>query len=145
MEVYTIGFTKKKAAEFFGTLRRVGIKRLLDVRLNNSSQLSGFSKQDDLAFFLKELCAAEYVHEPLLAPTPELLKSYRQKKIKWAEYEAEFLKLMESRQVEQKVDAGQFAVPIVLLCSEPKADRCHRRLVVDYLSKKWGGIAVTHL
>ena len=145
MEVYTIGFTKKKAADFFGALRRAGVKRLLDVRLNNSSQLAGFSKQDDLAFFLKELCGADYAHEPLLAPTPELLKDYRHKKIKWPEYEAAFLKLMQVREVENKIDPRQFGIPTVLLCSEPKPDRCHRRLVAEYLSAKWGGISITHL
>jgi len=73
MEIYTIGFTKRTAAEFFGALKRAGIKRLLDVRLNNVFQLAGFTKRDDLPFFLKEICGAKYVHQPLLAPTQEML------------------------------------------------------------------------
>ena len=93
MEIYTIGFAKKKAEEFFGALRKARIKRLIDVRLNNTSQLAGFTKKDDLQFFLKELCGADYVHEPLLAPTPDILISYKKKKINWQEYEKRFLDL----------------------------------------------------
>ena len=145
MEVYTIGFTKRTAAEFFGALKRAGVKRLLDVRLKNSSQLAGFTKKDDLPFFLKGLCGAEYVHEPLLAPTQELLDGYKKKKGSWQDYERRFLQLMEQRRIEEKIDRRQFEVPTVLLCSETTAEHCHRRLILEYLGKKWGGVKAVHL
>jgi uncharacterized protein (DUF488 family) len=145
MEIYTIGFTKKKAEEFFGALRKAGIKRLIDVRLNNTSQLAGFTKRDDLQFFLKEICGIDYVHEPLLAPTPELLNSYKKKKISWQEYEQLFLSLMAERKVEEKIEQSLFNGPTVLLCSESKADRCHRRLVLEYLKEKWVNVKILHL
>lgn len=145
MEVYTIGFTKKTASKFFGALKQTGIKRLVDVRLNNSSQLAGFTKHEDLPFFLKEICGAEYVHEPLLAPTQDLLDAYKKKKGRWQEYEQGFLQLMADRQIEDKIDRNLFTVPTVLLCSEPTADCCHRRLVLEYLEKKWGDLKIVHM
>lgn len=145
MEVYTIGFTKRKAAEFFGALRRVGIKRLLDVRLNNSSQLAGFTKKDDLAFFLKEICSAEYIHLPLLAPTQELLDDYKKRKGTWQDYERRFLQLMKERKIEEGIDRRLFDVPTALLCSETTAEHCHRRLVLDYLGERWGDVKAVHL
>ena len=89
MEVYTIGFAKRTAHDFFTALRRAGVRRLLDVRLNNSSQLAGFTKCDNLPFFLQEICQAEYRHEPLLAPTKSMLDAYKKEKGSWAEYERE--------------------------------------------------------
>ena len=145
MEVYTAGFTHTTAEAFFGTLRRVGIKRLLDVRLNNVSQLAGFSKRDDLRYFLRELCAAEDLHEPLLAPTQELLDEYRKAKGSWETYERRFLALMREREIERRIDRGLFAVPTVLLCSEATAEHCHRRLVAEYLRDAWGDLTITHL
>jgi uncharacterized protein (DUF488 family) len=145
MEVFTIGFTKKTAAEFFGILKRNGIRRLVDVRLNNVSQLAGFTKRDDLEFFLREICDAEYVHEPILAPTQEMLDTYKKAKGSWADYEKEFLALMAERQIEKEIDPTLFAVPAVLLCSEPTAEHCHRRLVVEYLQAKWGDVKCTHI
>jgi uncharacterized protein (DUF488 family) len=145
VEIYTIGFTKKSAEQFFGTLRRAGIKRLIDIRLNNSSQLAGFTKQDDLAFFLREICGAEYSHQLFLAPTKEILDGYKKKKITWDEYETRFSLLLSERKVEERIDKGLFEVPTVLLCSEPRAEKCHRRLVAEYLSDKWGSVSVIHL
>jgi uncharacterized protein (DUF488 family) len=145
MEIYTIGFAQKSAEAFFGALRKAGIKKLVDIRLNNTSQLAGFTKRDDLKFFLKELCSAEYFHEPLLAPTLEILNSYKKKKISWQEYEQRFLELMAERRIEEKINQNLFYGPTVLLCSEAKADRCHRRLVLDYLKTKWENIKVLHL
>jgi uncharacterized protein (DUF488 family) len=145
MEIYTIGFAKKSAEAFFGALRKAGIKRLIDIRLNNTSQLAGFTKRDDLKFFLKELCNSEYIHEPLLAPTPEILNSYKKKKITWQEYEQRFLELMAERKIEERIDQNLFNGPTVLLCSESKSDRCHRRLVLEYLQNKWGSFRITHL
>jgi len=145
VEVYTIGFTKRTAADFFGTLRRAGVKRLLDVRLNNSSQLAGFTKKEDLPFFLKEICGAEYLHEPLLAPTQDVLDDYKKRKGIWQDYERRFLQLMEQRKIEEKIDRQLFEVPTALLCSEATAQHCHRRLVLEYLSNKWGDIKAVHL
>ena len=145
MEVYTIGFTKKLASKFFGELKRVGIKQLIDVRLNNSSQLAGFTKKNDLIFFLREICDASYFHEPLLAPTSEILTSYKKKKITWQDYERRFLDLMIERKVEEKINRNIFDQPTVLLCSESTAAQCHRRLVLEYLQSKWGNFEIIHL
>jgi uncharacterized protein (DUF488 family) len=145
MEIYSIGFTQKTADQFFSRLRSAGIRRLLDVRLNNVSQLAGFAKRGDLGFFLKEICGAEYLHEPLLAPTADILDAYRGKKLSWDEYESRFLALMAERQVETRLDPALFQSPTVLLCSEPTAEHCHRRLVLEYLRDKWGNVTISHL
>ena len=145
MEVYTTGFTKKTAAQFFGSLRQAGIKRLVDVRLNNSSQLAGFAKKDDLPYFLNEICHIKYVYEPLLAPTQDMLDAYKKEKGSWSDYERRFLALMRERRVEEKISPKLFEVPTVLLCSEATAEHCHRRLVVEYLQEKWGNIEIIHL
>ena len=145
MEIYSIGFTQKSAAQFFGALKSAGIQRLLDIRLNNTSQLAAFAKKDDLAYFLKAICNAEYHHEPLLAPTQEILDAYKKRKGDWTAYEREFLALMQEREVETNIDRAQFAQPTVLLCSELTAEHCHRRLVLEYLAEKWGGITIHHL
>jgi len=145
MEVYTIGFTQKTAAEFFGALKQAGVKRLLDVRLNNSSQLAGFAKRKDLSFFLKEICNIDYMHEPLLAPTQDLLNSYKKNKGRWQDFEERFLHLMSERKVEEKFDQNFFSVKTVLLCSEAKPNHCHRRLIAEYLRTKWGDLKIVHL
>ena len=145
MEVYTIGFTQRTAASFFGALSGAGIRRLVDVRLNNSSQLAGFAKRDDLGFFLRELCGAEYIHEPLLAPTQEILDAVKKRKGSWESYERDFLALMADRKIEERLSPELFAVPTALLCSEPTAAHCHRRLVLDYLQGKWGNLQAIHL
>lgn len=139
MELYTIGFTQKSAEEFFEPLRRRGIRRLIDIRLNNTSQLAGFAKGRDLVYFLRELCGAEYVHEPGLAPTKEILDRYRETK-DWDEYETSFIGLLDERKVAERFEKAFFDGPAVLLCSEPTADKCHRRLVVEHLEKVWGPI-----
>ena len=118
MEIYSIGFTKKSARQFFDLLNGAGIRRLLDVRLNNVSQLAGFTKKDDLAFFLRQICDAEYRHEPMLAPTQELLDAYKKQRGDWATYEQSFLELMREREIEANLDRSIFDVPTVLLCSE---------------------------
>ncbi|HEX9200130.1 MAG TPA: DUF488 domain-containing protein [Acidobacteriaceae bacterium] len=145
MEIYSIGFTQRSAADFFNTIRAADIRRLLDVRLNNTSQLAAFAKRDDLAYFLKAICSAEYLHEPLLAPTQEMLDAYKKRKGDWPAYEGEFLSLMRERHVETAIDRAQFAEPTVLLCSELTAEHCHRRLVLEYLADKWGDVTVHHL
>ena len=145
MEVYTIGFTQKNAREFFGRLKQAGIRRLVDIRLHNASQLAGFTKKEDLRFFLEQLCGAEYLHEPLLAPTAEILDDYRKRKGTWQRYETRFLRLMKERRIEHALDRALFDRPTVLLCSEPEATHCHRRLVAEYLSARWGGLEIVHL
>lgn len=145
MEVYTIGFGRKSAAQFFGILRGHRIGRLLDIRLNNTSQLAGFTKREDLQFFLRELCDAEYVHEPLLAPTQTILDDYKKRGGTWAAYERDFLALLAERQVESVLAPQLFWGPTVLLCSEPSPAHCHRRLVLEYLAARWDGIEPVHL
>jgi uncharacterized protein (DUF488 family) len=145
MEIYSIGFTQKSAAHFFGALKSAGIRRLMDVRLNNTSQLAAFAKSSDLPFFLRELCDASYVHEPLLAPTQEMLDAYKKKKGSWSSYEEEFLALMSQRDIANVLDPSSFEQPTVLLCSEPTAEQCHRRLVLEYLQGRWDGVIIRHL
>jgi uncharacterized protein YeaO (DUF488 family) len=115
------------------------------VRLNNSSRLAGFARRDDLPFFLEELCNAEYLHEPMLAPTQDILDAYRKGREEWPQYEKRFLKLMRARQLEKTLDRGLFEAPTVLLCSEAAPEHCHRRLVLEYLDREWGGIRAVHL
>jgi uncharacterized protein (DUF488 family) len=144
MTIYTIGFTKKSAEEFFTLLKNSGAKRLVDVRLNNSSQLAGFSKRDDLQFFLRAICGMDYLHLPELAPTQEMLDAYKSKQVDWAAYEAQFLALMAERKMEETV-AREVLDGAVLLCSEPKPERCHRRLVAEYFQQRWGAVEIVHL
>lgn len=144
MKVFTIGFTQKSAKRFFDLLRNANVKRVVDVRLNNTGQLAGFSKRDDLIFFLQELGGIDYVHVPELAPTAEILDAYKKHKGKWEVYEQEFLSLMEKRQIDQTV-ARDVIDQGCLLCSEHNPHHCHRRLVVDYLEKKWGALDRTDL
>lgn len=145
IDIYTIGFTKKGAAEFFELLRDANITKLIDTRINNRSQLSGFAKRDDLIFFLDEIIDAEYVHDTDLAPTKDLLNEWRNDEISWSTYEDRFEKLMTEREIEDKLDKSIYASPTVLLCSEHKPDHCHRRLVVEYLDDKWGNVNAIHL
>jgi uncharacterized protein (DUF488 family) len=144
VRIYTIGFTKKSAAQFFELLRLSGAKRVVDVRLNNVSQLAGFAKRDDLKYFLKEVCDMEYVHLPELAPTPAMLDEYKKAKSDWREYEKRFLGLMEQRKIEESVPK-KLIVEGCLLCSEDKPHQCHRRLVAEYLEARWGKCEIRHL
>ncbi len=144
MKVSTIGFTRKSAQRFFELLREAGVARIVDVRLHNGSQLAGFAKKNDLAWFARELCGADYVHAPSLAPTKELLNDYRQGRISWDVYETRFIDLMRARRIEstlsrELVDKG------CLLCSEDQPHHCHRRLVAEYLEDHWGGLEIQHL
>ncbi len=144
MRLYTIGFTKKTAEQFFTTLSTAKVKTLIDVRLNNVSQLAGFSKRLDLEYFLRVICGIGYVHLSELAPTQEILDAYRKGRHDWTNYEAQFLELLKKRRVAQKLDRKIFD-RACLLCSEETADQCHRRLAAEHLQKKWGGIEVVHL
>jgi hypothetical protein len=116
------------------------------VRLHNASQLAGFTKQQDLDFFLREIADIEYLHEPLFAPSEEMLKAYKTKKtIQWDQYKAEFNGLISERRIEEKIPREIFSEPTVLLCSEPEPDQCHRRLVAEHLREKWGDVEIVHL
>lgn len=134
MDIYTIGFTQKNAEKFFKFLRDSGVKTLVDVRLNNVSQLAGFAKKDDLKFFLRELCGAEYVHSPELAPTKNILNAYKKGEIPWSVYEDKFLNLMAQRNIEKSIKS-ELLDHGCLLCSEHEPHFCHRRLVVEYLNE----------
>ncbi|NJD68019.1 MAG: DUF488 domain-containing protein [candidate division NC10 bacterium] len=144
MRLFTIGFTKKTARRFFELLRAAGAKRIVDVRLNKVSQLAGFAKKDDLAYFLKEICGMDYVHLPELAPTQEMLDAYKKQRGDWKTYEARFLELMTQRRIEDSVPKDVVADGC-LLCSEDKPHHCHRRLVAEYLKQHWGDVDVAHL
>lgn len=145
MEIYTIGFTQTTAEHFFSRLKGAGVKRLLDVRLNNSSQLAGFAKAQDLPFFLGELVGARYEHESRLAPTQDLLDGYKKRKGEWATYEQGFMQLMAARQIERTLAPADFDTPTALLCSEATAENCHRRLVCEYLARHWPDVRPVHL
>ena len=144
MRVCTIGFTKKSARRFFEMLRASESKRVVDVRLNNVSQLAGFAKKDDLAYFLKKICGMEYVHLPELAPTKEMLDEYKKQRGDWQAYETRFLALMKQRCIENIVSREVIADGC-LLCSEDKPHHCHRRLVAEYLKQHWGEVDIAHL
>ena len=144
MKVSTIGFTQKSAQRFFELLRESGTRRIVDVRLRNNSQLAGFAKKDDLAWFARELCDVEYVHVPHLAPTKELLIEYRQGRISWDAYEERFVGLMKARRIES-VLPRDVVNDGCLLCSEDQPHHCHRRLVAEYLKEHWGDLETEHL
>lgn len=144
MNVYTIGFTQTTAEHFFGLIRDAGLKRVIDVRLNNVSQLAGFAKRDDLAYFLDEICGIDYMHEPRLAPTQELLRAYQRKEMNWDEYAARYLDLLEMREVENDVDLADLD-RACLLCSENTAEKCHRRLALEYLQMRGSAFTIDHL
>lgn len=144
IKLFTIGFTQKTAREFFTALKEAGVKRVVDVRLNNNSQLAGFSKKEDLAYFLKEVGNIDYVHMPDLAPTQEILDAYKKHKGGWSIYEREFLDLMARREIEKRIKP-ELLQQGCLLCSEHLPHHCHRRLVAEYLNRKWGGMVTEHL
>jgi uncharacterized protein (DUF488 family) len=145
MKLFTIGFTKKSAETFFTRLKEAGVRRLVDVRLNNVSQLAGFAKKDDLRYFTKTICQIDYIHLPELAPTAEILDPYKKAKNgDWPLYEQQFLNLMRARQIEintprELLDGG------CLLCSEEKPHHCHRRLVAEYLQQHWNDVQIEHI
>ncbi|CDM94542.1 DUF488 family protein [Limnospira indica] len=144
VDLFTIGFTKKSAQNFFETLKKAGVKTVIDTRLNNVSQLAGFAKRADLEYFLKTINDIDYVHILDLAPTKDILDEYKKKKGDWSIYEQKFLTLMEERQIEKKL-SPDLAHGACLLCSEAKPHNCHRRLVAEYLNQKWGNINIHHL
>ncbi|MBF0245321.1 MAG: DUF488 domain-containing protein [Planctomycetes bacterium] len=144
MKLFTIGFTKKSADTFFTKLKQSGAKQVLDVRLNNASQLAGFTKRNDLKFFLREICHMGYIHMPELAPTKDILDEYKKNKGDWAVYEQNFLELMRKREIEKKIDRDVIE-DSCLLCSEDNPKHCHRRLVAEYMNLYLGDIEIVHI
>ncbi len=146
MEIYTIGFASRSAREFFTVINQAGICRLLDIRLNNKSQLAGFSKYPDLAYFLGELCSCNYEHDIELAPTKDMLSQYRQDHL-WDSYETEFQALLASRHdsVTARYSEDYFTTPTVLLCSEPTPGHCHRRLVAEFFASRYKDVRIVHI
>jgi uncharacterized protein (DUF488 family) len=144
MKLFTIGFTKKSAETFFTSLASAGVKRLVDVRLNNVSQLAAFTKKEDLRYFVKAICNIEYLHVPEFAPTQEMLDTYKKKKIAWPSYERQFLELIAARHIENKLPQSKLT-GACLLCSEETPAQCHRRLIAEYLQRKWRNVEIRHL
>ncbi|WP_336216691.1 DUF488 domain-containing protein [Nonomuraea sp. LPB2021202275-12-8] len=144
MKLYTIGFTKKSAERFFGLLREAEVTTLVDVRLNNVSQLAGFAKRDDLKYLLSEICGINYTHRLDLAPTQSLLDDYKKHGASWTTYEDRFFELMRHRRIEDTIPQ-ELLNNAVLLCSEDKAHHCHRRLVAAYLAQRWNNVTIEHL
>lgn len=144
--IYTAGFTKKTAEEFFNLLDENKISAVIDVRLNNKSQLAGFSKFPDIKFFLNKIINAEYIHDVNFAPSENILNNYKKKIINWSEYENKFAELMKVRKIEEYIPEKYFdADKICLLCSEPTAENCHRRLVAEKFAEVFGEVKIIHL
>ncbi len=144
IELYTIGFTQKSARQFFDLLKNNGVAELVDTRISNQSQLAGFAKSDDLAFFTQAICGISYSHQLDFAPTKELLSKYRKDEISWQEYEVEYLNLLDLRRIAHKADVAHLHCRC-LLCSEHTPEFCHRRLLAEYLQAKFSGISIKHL
>jgi len=142
--VFTIGFTKKTAEEFFTLLMKAGVKRVIDIRLNNVSQLAGFAKREDLRYFLRAIGGIDYLHRPDLAPTQQILDEFKKNKGSWPDYERDFLALLLARKAELNI-TPELLDEGCLLCSEDKPLHCHRRLVAEYLRSKWGNVGIIHL
>lgn len=144
IKIFTIGFTSKTASQFFNLLRNNGVEKIIDTRINNVSQLSGFAKGNDLAFFAKEIGNMGYEHNIDFAPTKDLLSDYRDKKINWEKYEVEYLNLLDRRKIIQKIEIEDLHHNC-LLCSEHTPEKCHRRLLAEYLKSVRNDIEIVHL
>lgn len=142
--LYTIGFTKKSAEKFFNSLIDHKVRKVIDTRINNESQLAGFAKNKDLKYFLKQLGNIEYSHEVKFAPTKELLDKYRKKEITWEDYTKEYLALIENRKITNDLAIEEIE-GCCLLCSEDKPDKCHRRLLAEYLKNHFPSLEIIHL
>jgi len=143
-KAFTIGFAGKSAKDFFSLLEENDIKKLIDVRLNNVSQLAAFAKKDDLEFFLKKILSCEYTHRPDLAPTEIILKKYKAKTITWEVYADEYIKLLNLRNIISCLKKDEI-INSVFLCSEHLPKYCHRRLLVEYLQRQWNDFEIVHL
>lgn len=144
VQLFTIGFTETTAEHFFTSLRSACVKRIIDIRLNNTSQLAGFTKKDDLRFFLNEVAGIEYIHIPEFAPTQDILDAFKKHKGSWTAYEKEFNALLAMRAIENTI-SREIANLGCLLCSEKEPHHCHRRLVAEYLQKHWIDVSIKHL
>jgi len=144
IRIFTIGFAGKSAAEFFGLLGQAQVRRVIDVRLYNRSQLAGYTKQRDLEFFLRSILGAAYTHMPDFAPTKGLLDGYKNGSISWPQYEAEYQALLARRQPHRRLTPTELD-RCCLLCAEKTAGRCHRRLAAEYLQRVWPGISIAHV
>ncbi len=144
MKIFTIGFTKKSAEEFFTRLKEAGVRRVVDVRLNNTSQIAGFAKARDLEFFLRAVAGIAYLHLPDLAPTQDILDDFIKAKGTWNEYVRQFTELMQTRRVAQTLSGSLFDGDC-LLCSEDTPEHCHRRLVAEHLRERWANVEIIHL
>jgi uncharacterized protein (DUF488 family) len=144
IRIYTIGFTRTGAESFFGRLRTAGVRRVIDIRLNNTSQLAAFTKKDDLKYFLKEIADIEYLHKPDFAPTEEILSAYKKNNGDWNEYQRGFIELISRRKIEDKI-SPEILNDSCLLCSENEPSHCHRRLVAEYFKSKWSDVEIKHL
>lgn len=144
IKLFTIGFTKKTAEQFFARLSEAGVRRVIDIRLNNVSQLAGFAKRDDLRYFLQAIGGIDYMHRLDMAPTQEILDGFKKSKGDWSNYEKEFTALLTARQVEKNL-SRDILDNACLLCSEEKPTQCHRRLVAEYLRDRWGNVVIDHL
>ncbi|MEI6579674.1 MAG: DUF488 domain-containing protein, partial [Eubacteriales bacterium] len=144
---YTMGFTQKSAKDFFTLLKDNNIMLLVDIRLNNASQLAGFTKGRDLKYFLEEFCSIEYVYEPLFAPTKYILDSYKNGKMSWQEYEIAYINLLQDRKAEDVFNSisKKGYSSVCFLCSELKPTQCHRRLLAEYLKENIGNINIKHI
>ena len=144
VRIFTIGYIGKNARQFFSILKQAGITKVIDVRLYNTSQLAGFTKKQDIEYFLRVIVGADYIHLPIIAPTKQLLNNYKKGLISWQQYETQFKEIIAHRQIEKRI-MPQDADMACFLCSEAKADDCHRRLVAEYLSEHWQNVSIHHL
>lgn len=142
--LFTIGFVSKSAEKFFGLLAQAGVRRVIDVRLHNSSQLAGYTKRRDLEYFLKAIVGADYVHLPIFAPTKTLLDGYKKGQINWPEYERQYQDILQHRQPHTKL-TPEILDHACLLCAESTANQCHRRLAAEYLQNTWPNLIISHL
>jgi uncharacterized protein (DUF488 family) len=146
MDIYSIGFTQTTAENFFRRLVDNDVKRVVDVRLNTTSQLAAFAKGRDLPYFLHAIAGISYEHEPLLCPTPDILADFKQRKtMPWSEYETRFRALMNERRIAEVLEPSDFETPTSLLCSEATPEQCHRRLVLEHLANHWDNVNIVHL
>lgn len=144
IRIFTIGYAGNSARGFFTALKRAGIRKVIDVRLYNTSQLAAFTKKQDIEYFLQNIVAAEYVHLPIMAPTPQLLSDYKKGLIDWKRYEIQFKAIIAQRHIQEYI-MPQDADMSCFLCSEAKPDKCHRRIVAEYLTEHWRNVSIHHL
>jgi len=143
-KVFTIGYAGKDAHQFFSILKQAGIRKVIDVRLYNTSQLAGFTKKQDMEYFLQAIVGSEYIHMPIMAPTKQLLNDYKKGLIGWPQHETQFKSIIAQRQIDKHIIPQDMDM-ICFLCSEATADNCHRRLVAEYLAGLWPNISIIHL